>query len=136
VNTGQLEANLFHNGPVRSLAFTPNITFLITGSEDGNIRLWEIGSWNELGRIHQGDAVKAMIMHPDGRLLITTNDILAALWDLDTVTLLRPHQLVDEACSRLTRNLTYSEWEQYIGSAEESESQQYHAICSNLPFEE
>jgi len=121
---------------VRSLAFTPNITFLLTGSDDGNIRLWEMGSWNELGRIRQGGPAKAMVIHPDGDIIITNNDILATLWDYHAVQLLRPNQLVDEACSRLTRNLTRSEWEQYIGSSEESESQQYHAVCPNLPFEE
>lgn len=133
VNTGQLEASLFHNSPVLSLAFTPNHTFLLTGSEDGAIRFWEVSSWNELGRIHQGGPVSTLLIHPDGRIAFTTNDILAELWSLDAVNLLRPTQLVDEACSRLTRNLTASEWEQYIGSEEESPA--YRAICPNLPFE-
>ncbi|MCL4267354.1 MAG: TIR domain-containing protein [Anaerolineae bacterium] len=134
VNTGRPEADLFHNRPVRSLAFTPNNNFLLTGSEDGNLRIWELGTWIELGRIHQGDAVNALVIHPNGRLLLTTNSILAILWDFSAVHLLRPHQLAPEACSRLMRNLTRSEWEQYIGADEETQA--YRAICANLPFEE
>lgn len=134
VNTGRLEANLFHNRPVLSLAFTPNNNFLLSGSEDGNLRIWELGTWVELGRIHQGDAVKALVIHPNGRHILTTNNILAVLWDFNKVHLLRPHQLAPEACSRLTRNLTRSEWEQYIGDDEETQS--YRPVCANLPFEE
>ncbi|HRQ37127.1 MAG TPA: TIR domain-containing protein [Chloroflexota bacterium] len=134
VNTGRLEADLFHNRPVRSLAFSPNSNFLLTGSEDGNLRIWELGTWHELGRIHQGDSVNALVIHPNGRFILTNNNILAVLWDFNNVHLLRPHQLTTEACSRLSRNLTRSEWEQYIGTDEDSQA--YRAICPNLPLEE
>jgi hypothetical protein len=43
------------------------------------------------------------------------------------VWLLRPEDLIAEACSRLTRNLTHAEWRQYIGEEE------YRPTCPNLP---
>ncbi|MBI1792682.1 MAG: hypothetical protein HYR70_00640 [Chloroflexi bacterium] len=42
----------------------------------------------------------------------------------------RPDDLIAEACSRATRNLTRAEWEQYIGDA-----LPFQAVCPNLPIE-
>jgi hypothetical protein len=42
----------------------------------------------------------------------------------------RPDDLITEACSRATRNLTQAEWKQYIGDA-----LPYQAVCPNLPIE-
>jgi tetratricopeptide (TPR) repeat protein len=43
------------------------------------------------------------------------------------VLIYRPDDLIAEACSRVTRNLTLAEWKQYIGDA-----LPYQAVCSNL----
>jgi len=42
--------------------------------------------------------------------------------------LLRPQDLIDDACSRLTRNLTVGEWRQYVGA-----EIPYRKTCANLP---
>jgi hypothetical protein len=39
------------------------------------------------------------------------------------------HDLIYDACERLTRNLTRAEWSQYLGEAP------YEAICPKLPIE-
>jgi hypothetical protein len=46
------------------------------------------------------------------------------------VWLYLPEDLITEACSRVTRNLTRAEWAQYIGDA-----LPYQAVCPNLPIE-
>jgi len=43
----------------------------------------------------------------------------------------RTEDLIADACSRVTRNLTLTEWQQYIGDA-----LPYQAVCPNLPIEE
>jgi hypothetical protein len=42
----------------------------------------------------------------------------------------RPEDLITDACSRMERNLTRDEWDQYIGNI-----LPYQAICPNLPIE-
>ena len=51
-------------------------------------------------------------------------DYLVKLW------LYRPEDLIDLACSRVTRNLTREEWTQYVGDV-----LPYQAVCPNLPIE-
>lgn len=60
---------------------------------------------------------------PDGRYLVTAlqNDPTVRLW------LWRPGDLIFEASSRLSRNLTMQEWRQYFGD------QPYYKTCPNLP---
>jgi len=41
-----------------------------------------------------------------------------------------PDDLIAKACSRVTRNLTHNEWQQYIGDV-----LPYQAVCENLPIE-
>jgi hypothetical protein len=46
------------------------------------------------------------------------------------VWIYRPKDLITEACSRVTRNLTRAEWQQYIGDA-----LPYQEVCPNFPLE-
>ncbi len=41
--------------------------------------------------------------------------------------LLRPEDLLNDACSRVTRNLTYKEWSAYLSG------EPYERTCPNLP---
>ncbi|MCP4358542.1 MAG: hypothetical protein GY796_11045, partial [Chloroflexi bacterium] len=63
-------------------------------------------------------------------------NILATLWDFEGIQLLHTDDLIDEACSRLTRNLTRSEWEQYIAIDDEATATSYRPLCPNLPYDE
>jgi hypothetical protein len=49
------------------------------------------------------------------------------MWQLD--------DLIDDACSRLTRNPTRAEWQQYIGDALPYPSKPEGAPCPELPLE-
>jgi len=53
-----------------------------------------------------------------------SDDKTARVW------IYRPEDLIADACSRVTRNLTRAEWDQYIGDA-----LPYQAVCPNLPIE-
>ena len=57
----------------------------------------------------------------EGKVILTDDETLVARY------VLRPEDLIAEACSRLKRNLTPKEWSQYLGD------EPYHKTCPNLP---
>ena len=60
---------------------------------------------------------------PDGKYLATASrDNTARVW------FWRPEDLIAEASSRLTRNLTYQEWQRYLPD------EPYRKTCSNSPI--
>lgn len=71
-----------HLGAVTGLAFTSGGTRLISGSEDGSIRIWDLEHPRELLLIRTGSAVKSLAISPDGRTLAAgLADGTLRLWD-------------------------------------------------------
>ncbi|MBL8798006.1 MAG: serine/threonine protein kinase [Planctomycetia bacterium] len=80
-----------HWGAVRSLASSADGRLLVSGSDDGIIRLWEPPLLRELDRIlpekggHTG-SVLALAVSPNGRYLLSSSrDGTVRLWDLPTL---------------------------------------------------
>jgi WD40 repeat protein/serine/threonine protein kinase len=91
-----------HEGPILTLAFSPQGTMLASGGEDRTVRLWNVEKKKELcickgdhmdGRSHHY-AVRAVAFSADGRKLISgSEDHTAQLWDAEgKALLLLPHQ--------------------------------------------
>jgi WD40 repeat protein/serine/threonine protein kinase len=97
-------------GAIFSLAFSPDGKRLLSGSEDGTARLWDVETGTLL-RVISGDQtiVNAVaFMPPDGnKVLIGGADDTVWVWDVDY------QALTDFACSRLTRDLTAEERNTY-----------------------
>jgi WD40 repeat protein len=113
-----------HELPVPSLNFSPDATYLATASYDHTARVWNVESGAEVARLKHDDILHGVAFSPDGQYLATaTSDGTARVqpW--------RPEGLVEEACSRLTRNLTEEEWRQYVGGP-------FQKTCPNLPVPE
>jgi WD40 repeat protein len=73
--------------------------------------------------MHDGDVASAAFS-PDGKYVVSASlDGTARVWVYQT------DDLIADACSHLTRNLTHAEWEQYIGGA-----LPYQVVCSSLPI--
>jgi WD40 repeat protein len=71
-----------HLGPVTGLAFTSRGTRLISGSEDGSIRVWDFDHQMELLLIRTGSAVRSVAISPDGCTLAAgLTDGTLRLWD-------------------------------------------------------
>jgi WD40 repeat protein len=102
--------------------FSPDNKYLITAF--GNkAQVWEVSTGKEIARReHEEGYLWEALFSPNGKYIATAGtDTTAKLW------LWHPQDLIDKACNRLPRNLTRTEWDQYIG-----DEITYEATCENL----
>lgn len=82
-----------HTGPVNSIAFSPDGRYLVSGSDDFTVRLWDVAAGTTLHVLegHQ-DAVLTVAYSPDGTKILSgggDRDKTVRLWDAATGELLR-----------------------------------------------
>lgn len=73
-----------HEGDVQCVAYSPDGKLLASGSEDGNIKIWDTATNRELGQL-QGHKlyVNGVAFSPDGALLASAGfDGTVRLWDV------------------------------------------------------
>lgn len=64
-----------HTNMVSSLCFHPGSLFLISGSDDRTLRLWNLETGTSLAELrHHKDRVTSIVMSPDGRTFLTTDN--------------------------------------------------------------
>jgi len=122
--TGKEIARMSHDDAVRAIAFSPDGRYVVSGGLDNTVRVWEVETGRELARATHGKDVYSVTFSPDGRLVVSGSGdatVRVWMWQMD--------DLIADACTRLTRNMTRAEWRQYLGEAP------YEAICPELPVE-
>jgi WD40 repeat protein len=124
VATGQELSRVTPEEDVSFLQYSANGTYLMTASAAGTIRFWEPDSGRELARIQEESSPESVLLSPDGRYVATARDDGEAGGLSYSVHLWRPEDLIDQACTRLRRNLSRDEWRQYVGSGEP-----YRRVC-------
>jgi hypothetical protein len=88
----------------------------------GRLTVWDARTGARLAQLPDTGYLRAAAFSPDGRYLLAGYDEnFAALW------LWRPADLRDQACARLTRNLSRDEWAHWFPK------QPYRQVCPNLP---
>ena len=73
-----------HNGPVKSVAFSPDGRTLASASLDHTIKLWDVANGRELRTLEgHTDQVTSVAFSPDGKTLASgSNDTTIKLWDV------------------------------------------------------
>jgi WD40 repeat protein len=88
----------------------------------GHLTVWDAATGGRLAQLPDAGYLRAAAFSPDGRYLLAGYDERsAALW------LWRSSDLRDQACARLTHNLSHDEWAHWFPK------QRYRPICSDLP---
>jgi WD40 repeat protein len=119
-----------HTNGVTSVAIGPDGTTMASGGGDQKVILWNISDPEhptkiaELG-LHTGPILNGgMFFLAGGKTLISASKNEIILWDID------PQSWIEKACNIAGRNLTHSEWLQFVGP-----NIPYHdAACPELPI--
>jgi WD40 repeat protein len=104
---------------VSDIAFSREGSLAIAGD---HVEVWDLAGRQRLARIPERSATCAF--SPDGKYLMTAGHFGTQTW------LWRPKEIVEEACTRLGRNLTYQEWQNYMGD------RAYRKTCEKLPIDQ
>src|SRR5262249_60300431 len=74
-------------GDVRRFAISPDGRTLASAGEDGTVRLWDLPSGKEVGRLEGHDDVYAVAFSPDGKTLVSGGlDNNASSGDVNKIT--------------------------------------------------
>ena len=99
-------------GPVMDLKFSPDDKYLGAASSDKTARIWYMDKIFELPIVldDHTDWVFTLDFHPDGNYLVTgSKDKVVRKWPI------KPDKMAEEICSLLSRNMSDTEWAQYVG---------------------
>ena len=81
--TGQSFGGLLSHKLLSTFSPSPDGTRIVTGSDDGTVRLWDTATQKPVGRtMGHGGPVNSVIVSPDGeRILTASHDKTARLWN-------------------------------------------------------
>jgi WD40 repeat protein len=80
-----------HTGGVNAVAVSPDGRFIVSGSDDRTVKVWELESGRLLRSLEgHADRVWAVAVSPDGRFIVSgSDDRTVKVWELESGRLLR-----------------------------------------------
>jgi WD40 repeat protein len=85
-----------HERGVNAVGFSPDGSYILSGSHDTTIRVWDIKTGKCLRRFEENRFdVKSVAIHPDGRHVLSDYDVTLGLWDVQTGKRLRTFEKHD-----------------------------------------
>jgi WD40 repeat protein len=89
-----LVANVGHASAVHTAALSSNQAFIVTGSDDGTAKLWDVASERQLGTFHASSkAIYTVALSNNCQFLLTAGaDAVIRLWRLRTGQVIRGFQ--------------------------------------------
>jgi WD40 repeat protein len=119
--SGKPRFSLTASGDIDAILPDPSSASFATITH-GHLTLWEAVKGTRLAELPDAGFLDAAAFSPDGRYLLGGyQERSAALW------LWRSIDLRDQACARLTRNLSREQWTHWFPK------EPYRKICANLP---
>lgn len=108
-------------GETPRCAFSTDGQTLAIGSQDGTVRLWDLATQSEVGRIEGAEPVTHLALDATGRWLATIDDNAAhddgdrhagsaRVWPVGQA------ELLAQACEWLLANLSIADWAQHLGA--------------------
>jgi uncharacterized delta-60 repeat protein len=78
-------SSIAHHGSVRSVAFSPDGKYVVSGSFDKTARVWEAETGKEIARMTHEDGVNSVAFSPDGKYVVSGSaDRTARVWEAAT----------------------------------------------------
>ena len=114
LNSRKEVLRLTHEESIFAIAFSPDSRLIATGGLDATVRVSDLSGGSEVTRFTLPSAVRVVVFSQDGGYLTIASgdegeDIVV------TRCILGSDALINEACARLTRNLTPEESREYLG---------------------
>jgi WD40 repeat protein len=98
-----------HQSPVPGVAFSWDRRYVISGGQDDAVQVFDLTTGKEVERLNIPGGITAVALSHEDRIIVLSAKVVSGHWG-------RPDDLIREACSRVTGNLSPEEWKQFMGA--------------------
>ncbi|MEM9219000.1 MAG: hypothetical protein AAGD25_32290, partial [Cyanobacteria bacterium P01_F01_bin.150] len=124
VSSGREVKTVQHQEPVNTTIFEQRSQYFATSSDDGTTQLVDLRTLDVIGEIVHNQAISLVAFSNDSQYMATRSGN-----EVRINPVISTHEVADRLCPRIRRNLSASEWTQYIGD----DIKGYRKTCEDYP---